>query len=747
MPVTFLGTFLPYAQKKLAVVALLLSSSQRHSMKNFSLSPVLSLLKRDGRDFQILSLLSFLSFGILLLEWEVNPWHILAIWLTALSVQLAGALLTMRGQPFAQKLLTLKSAIITSLSLSIILRADAAWTMVAAAAIAIGSKFVLRINGKHLFNPANIGIVIAVKFMHSAWISPAQWGNDMTVFFLVATAGLFVLLRVQRLDTSLAFLAAYFIAEYSWNCLYLGWSLDFILHKFSSGSLYLFTFFMITDPKTTPDARPARMVWTALTALIASMLGNVWYMNATPLLALVLTTPFVPLIDKFFPASRFRWDAPASFSYPFWRKSTAFMSIVVLLFSYNAPTLNAFCGFYAARADITLYNKASQVILVRDGEKTIVTMGSDFKGEAKDFAMIIPVPNVPQKEDIRVSRQAIFDVLDGYSTPRLAEYYDQSPCVQRQYKALSQSLDMVASVRSTSAEALKEADKLGVKIEAEYSVGEYDIVILSAEQSGGLMQWLNENGYKIPPRADEVLEPYIKNNLKFFVAKVNLKNYDKEGFNKLRPLQITYSSSRFMLPIRLGMANSDGAQDLTIYAFSKKGHVETVNYRTVKMPTDKDVPLFVRNEFAKFYLKVFDRQYKKRDRGVVFMEYAWDLSARNYMHCDPCASPPPDIATMIEAGVSWAATEPVYITRLHARYTRDRFPQDLVLNETYDKNNYQIRYVVHHPASDFSCSEANAYLDGLHSRREDEVESYENLTGISADKYTAYINEYDKYKK
>jgi hypothetical protein len=139
-----------------------------------------------------------------------------------------------------------------------------------------------------------------------------------------------------------------------------------------------------------------------------------------------------------------------------------------------------------------------------------------------------------------------------------------------------------------------------VKIEAEYTVGEYDIVILSADQSGGLETWLKESGYKIPEGAGPVLESYIKRKMRFFVAKVNLEEKAKAGFHYLRPLQVAYESRKFMLPIRLGTVNADGPQELFVFALTRKGRVETTNYRTVKLPTGMDLPVFVKRDFADF---------------------------------------------------------------------------------------------------------------------------------------------------
>src|SRR4029077_8258343 len=202
-----------------------------------------------------------------------------------------------------------------------------------------------------------------------------------------------------------------------------------------------------------------------------------------------------------------------------------------------------------------------------------------------------------------------------YSKPRLVEYYDQNPCNQYYYdrlegKATGVQLDEVV-VSGYGAQKRKD---LSVRIEAKYIVGEYDILILSAKESSGLKTWLEENGYKIPAGADEVLEPYIKSNLKFFVVKVNEAEKKKLPGNFLRPIQISFNSPKFMLPIRLGMANSDGDQDMIVYAFSKKGRVECANYRTVSLPTGKNIPLFVQDNFSNFYANLFQHQWDKEGK-------------------------------------------------------------------------------------------------------------------------------------
>src|SRR4030095_13966121 len=155
-------------------------------------------------------------------------------------------------------------------------------------------------------------------------------------------------------------------------------------------------------------------------------------------------------------------------------------------------------------------------------------------------------------------------------------------------------------------------------------------------------------GYRIPSGASSVLNSYLKQNMKFFVARVNLKEQAKLGFSMLRPIQVAYESPKFMLPIRLGTVNADGPQELFIYALSRKGRVETTNYRTVKLPSGQDIPLYVKNDFGEFYKAMFSEQVKKEGMRTLFTEYAWDMN-----WCDPCAADPLSDEELKQLGVFW----------------------------------------------------------------------------------------------
>jgi hypothetical protein len=423
---------------------------------------------------------------------------------------------------------------------------------------------------------------------------------------------------------------------------------------------------------------------------------------------------------------------------------------IIGVFIAISPVLFSFCGFYVSKADGILKNKTSQVILVRDGNKTVITMYNDFKGESKDFAMVVPVPVVLRKDDIKVVNQSVFQRLNDYSAPRLVEYWDENPCNPYRDEEYKRAAPMAVLSEKADDNVQIRGKALGVKVEAKYLVGEYDILILSAKESGGLKEWLITNGYKIPEGAEEVLDPYIKSNLKFFVVKVNEKEKQKLNNNFLRPIQISFNSSKFMLPIRLGMANADGDQDLIVYAFTRKGRIESTNYRNVNIASNKNIPLFVQKNFSTFYSNLFTNQWNKEGKSVAFLEYAWDVSPQNYYHCDPCIATAPSEQDLVQSGVWWLAgkdwsdysdvdnDEPdngnknVHFTRLHFRYNRKSFAQDLMFQVTPNTETYQARYVITHPATgDFNCAAGKKYLQDLKARRKKELVELTVLTGTN----------------
>ena len=411
--------------------------------------------------------------------------------------------------------------------------------------------------------------------------------------------------------------------------------------------------------------------------------------------------------------------------------------VFVILIGFT-PSALAFCGFYVAKADSKLYNKASQVVIARKDNRTVLTMANDYQGDVKDFAMVVPVPTVLKEEQVKVGKPKIIERLDAFSAPRLVEYFDEDPCTPAYDRALESAPVMSAP---PAPQARKRSNRnLGVTVEAQFNVGEYDIVILSAKESRGLERWLRGNGYKIPRGAKRLLRPYIRQQMKFFVAKVNLEKFDENGYQKLRPLQMSYESPKFMLPIRLGMVNSTSEQDLIAYVLSPKGQAELTNYRTAKIPSNMNIPVYVKQEFGDFYKSMFQTSYTKEDKKVAFLEYAWDMG-----NCDPCSADPLNREELKDAGVFWLdnnadeiappsfrrrfPTSNVFITRLHVRYTRDKFPEDLMFQETSNRENFQGRYILQHPyTGEANCKAGRQYKRGLRTRFEKEAQTLARLT-------------------
>ena len=714
-----------------------------------------SLLSLDPRWFQVIFQAIFLSCGIFFLHWDADWLHYV--------ISIGGCLLFQYSTDCIKTKRRLKldefdrwgfSVLISAMSLCLLLKTNYWYISLFAAFLTVISKYVFRFNHKHVFNPSAFGIVATIFLTNEAWLSPGQWGSNTVIFFGVVTLGTIVVTRVQKLDVSLAFLLTFIGLLYWRQVQVLGWPMDYFIHSVSTGSLLLFTFFMISDPRTSPNHPIARILWAILIAIVAFYLAVFRWKYNTVIWVLVAAAPLVPVFDKIFKAKDFNWTSTSlSFNFiykikqivmkPILKKITALIILLAML-GHEAM---AFCGFYVSKADGTLKNKTSQVILVRDGNRNVITMYNDFKGDFKDFAMVVPVPVVLQKKDIKVVEQTIFNTLNEYSKPRLVEYYDQNPCNQYKYDSFlkGKAAGALNEVVVTGTANRRDRD-LGIKIEAKYLVGEYDILILSANESAGLKTWLSENGYKIPEGANEVLEPYINSNLKFFVVKVNEAEKKKLPGDFLRPIQISFSSPKFMLPIRLGMANADGDQDMIVYAFTKKGRIEATNYRTVTLPTGKNIPLFVKNNFGNFYSNLFQHQWDKEGKAIAMLEYAWDVSPNNYVKCDPCVATAPSTQDLVQAGVWWVNrdwndysdvnqqeedySDKVYFTRLHVRYNRRAFPQDLMFQVTPNTDNYQARYIITHPATGgFDCEAGKKYLKELKQRRADEMEMLTYLTG------------------
>jgi hypothetical protein len=360
----------------------------------------------------------------------------------------------------------------------------------------------------------------------------------------------------------------------------------------------------------------------------------------------------------------------------------------------------AFCGFFVAGSNAKLTNNASQVVLMRKGNRTVMTMSNTYQGPPENFAMVVPVPVVLHKEDVKTLPADVFDRVDSLSAPRLVEYWEQDPC-HPQPEYLRGPMRMGAGAKAKKSKSEAEDKDLGVTIEAQFVSGEYQILILSATDSSGLETWLRREKYSIPEGAAGALAPYIRDKSKFFVAKVDITKVkrDAQGVVQLSPLRFTFDANELRLPVRLGLLNAGGKQDLIVYVIHPTSRFEVANYANTFIPTNLEVADGVRNNFPAFYAELFDATVEKMNRKVVVTEYAWQTTG-----CDPCPVPPlspADLATLgldVLEGIGVAAPpgqsapnrrgRPFFgggpswvLTRLHTRYSKETLSEDLIFRE------------------------------------------------------------------
>jgi len=256
---------------------------------------------RDPRFFQIAFLGSFLMFGLCFLKWQISIQIILVVFLTVATTQ---ALAIIKFKLAYQSIL---SAIISGLGLVLLLRANETSTYILAGVLSIAPKFLIRYKGKHIFNPVNFGIIVAILITDDAWISPGQWGSTSTYLLGIGIFSWLVLTKVKQLINGLFFLGTLFILETCYLNFYLEWPIDFVFHKFTSGSLLLFSFFMITDPRTTPKHITTRAIWASVVALISFYIMEFHYLASAPFWVLFCISPLTPFIDSIHTAKNFNW--------------------------------------------------------------------------------------------------------------------------------------------------------------------------------------------------------------------------------------------------------------------------------------------------------------------------------------------------------------------------------------------------------------------------------------------------------
>jgi len=258
----------------------------------------------DPRYYQIIVLGLLLTYGIAVLDFGIRWQNAVLIVITALAVQFLGSRYARlpRFDPL--------SPLITSLSLTLLLRTDEWLFAVLAACLAIGSKFLLRYRGKHIFNPANFALVSLMLLSDHAWVSSGQWGSAAIGAFVLACLGFLVLTRARRAETTIAFIAFYCAMLFA-RAIWLDDPFSIPLHQIQNGALLIFAFFMISDPKTTPNTATGRILYAALVASVAYTIQFIYYQPNGPILALIMCAPMVPIIDGLLHGRIYRWEQPA----------------------------------------------------------------------------------------------------------------------------------------------------------------------------------------------------------------------------------------------------------------------------------------------------------------------------------------------------------------------------------------------------------------------------------------------------
>lgn len=357
------------------------------------------------------------------------------------------------------------------------------------------------------------------------------------------------------------------------------------------------------------------------------------------------------------------------------------------LLSATARRAHAGCGFYAAAAgpaESALINDADQVAIFRQGTRLALTMSTNYKGPAEDFAMVVPVPVVLAKEDVKTLEPSVFAHLDRVTAPRVVEYWEQNPCpIEYEAPAVEQSQDKSGGTGAKHKGGGGPGGPPAVTVEAQFISGEYEIVVLGATESDALEKWLLDHQYKLPKGASAALAPYVAEQQKFVVAKVDTKKVkrDAAGAVVLSPLRFVYETPDMRLPVRLGLLNAPTEpgkrQDLIVFVLARR-RVEPANYGHAFIPTNVDLEPNTLDVFAGFYAAMFDATMQKAGSSALVTEYAWELRD---MTRDPLRSK--EVAVLggdVLRGMTDQSQSPddLVVTRLHTRYDQKTLAADIV---------------------------------------------------------------------
>lgn len=344
-------------------------------------------------------------------------------------------------------------------------------------------------------------------------------------------------------------------------------------------------------------------------------------------------------------------------------------ALAVALFALFAPRVaEAFCGLYVAGGTAPMYSDATQVVVMRHGTRTVLSMQTSYVGPQEPFAIVVPVPATVQERDIEVLDPDVFDAIERASAPRLVEYWEQDPC------ASDGAAKPAAGTQAAVAAGQADGDHDGapeITFGSLQIAGEYQIAIV--RDAAAFDAWSRREKVRIPAGVEPVLRGYFESGLKLVVAKVDPTKVAFAGDRAvLSPLRVRYDSEQLVLPIQLGLANSPGTQDLLVYVLAPERY-EAAGFRNLTIPTNVTVKKDVRDKFGAFYASLFDATLDHYHDAVI-TEYAWDATS-----CEPCAGPALSAAHLRALGAdALGGATNLVLTRLHARYGKD-LETDLVL--------------------------------------------------------------------
>lgn len=374
--------------------------------------------------------------------------------------------------------------------------------------------------------------------------------------------------------------------------------------------------------------------------------------------------------------------------------------MLILMWSNLA---HGFCGTYVGGPGAQLANRSSQVVLAREDTRTTLTLVADYQGDPSQFALVLPVPRDLDPETVLVVDPGEIELLDTYSAPRRIAY----TCDDAIHVDLTNNLPAAGCAMTLGCSAelggIDGFEVLGppeealgaVTVEAQFTVADYDIVILTAEGAGGLEAWLDLNGYAIPSGGGDILQEYIDSGVSFLAAKVSLEaTDDARATRRLPPLQMAYDSDFFGLPIRIGTISAAGPQEVVIYAITDPyaGRARILNYPEIQVEDECMWPASEHESFARFYQEELE---KVAAEGASWQtEYSWTMYLpQPTTKCDPCTVPPEELYDEGEFAPLGFVGPAAHLTRMRMTYEPHQVPEDLSIGLAPLDGNLQLRYV------------------------------------------------------